>query len=62
MGACEVLGDIGETAATKEVIVSLIKVLSDENPDVHKGACKALATIAIKTASDVVIVSLADTL
>ncbi|CAF0798790.1 unnamed protein product [Adineta steineri] len=51
--ACEALGNMGEKAATNEVITKLVSALEDKS--VRRGACAALGKIGVKAATNEVI-------
>jgi hypothetical protein len=53
--ACRALGNIGEKAATNEVINKLVSALEDESEDVRQYACFALGKTGEKAATNEVI-------
>jgi hypothetical protein len=55
VNACEVLGKMGEKAATNEVITKLVSALGDQSYLVRHYACEALETIGKKAATNEVI-------
>ncbi|CAF1082926.1 unnamed protein product [Didymodactylos carnosus] len=55
LSASEALAEIGDKAATSEVIRALLTALGDAHADVRRGACKALWNIGDKAATSEVI-------
>jgi hypothetical protein len=60
--ACVVLGEMGEKAATNEVVTKLVSALGDESDDVRWKACRALGKIGEKAATKEVISKLVSAL
>ncbi|CAF4127882.1 unnamed protein product [Adineta steineri] len=56
--ACKALGDIGEKAATNEVITKLVSALEDKSERVRWEACTALGKMGAKAATNDVIAEL----
>ncbi|CAF0987424.1 unnamed protein product [Adineta steineri] len=56
--ACKALGQIGEKAATNDVIAALMTAMQDTNSIVRSQACKALGQIGEKAATKEVIAAL----
>ncbi|CAM4789210.1 unnamed protein product, partial [Rotaria magnacalcarata] len=59
--ACKALGNLGEKAATIEVIAALIDATRDENREVGVEACEALGNLGEKAATSEVIAALINT-
>ena len=60
--ACSALREIGEKAATNEVITKLVSALGDQNDRVRRYACAALGQIGEKAATNEVITKLVSAL
>ena len=58
----KLFGQIGEKAATNEVITKLVSALGDQSEDVRMSACEALGQIGEKAATNEVITKLASAL
>jgi HEAT repeat protein len=62
MYACYALGEMGEKAATNEVITKLVSALGDQSDGVRGNACYALGKMGEKAAMDEVITKLVSAL
>jgi len=62
ISACEALGNMGEKAATNEVIEKLVSALEDKHYSVRYSACRALGKMGEKAATNEVIEKLVSAL